>query len=254
MARNRMIKPEFWEDDKIAECSPIARLLFVALWNFSDDAGYLENRTKWLKAKCLPYDEANIDDLLGELLSVGRVQIQNDIIFIPKFLKHQKIDKPRASDLKEKFELSTNGSRTLSEPSATKREEEIENEYEIETPPTVPAEGEKLEKGFDENSKPFLLAKLLFDLIRKNNEKAKFPNFQSWAADIDKMQRIDGNTFDEIELIIRWSQQDCFWLQNILSASKLREKFPELWIKAKSKITGAIKKQQEIESKTAFIS
>lgn len=132
MARNRMIKPEFWEDDKIAECSPTARLLFVALWNFADDEGFLEYRIKWLKAKCLPYDNVKIEVLLGELEKVGRVEIKNKIIWIPKFLKHQKIDKPRASDLSLKFKDSSNDSRMIAERSTTKREREYELEKEKE--------------------------------------------------------------------------------------------------------------------------
>ena len=35
MARNRMIKPEFWEDPKVALLSDKAKLLFIALWNFA---------------------------------------------------------------------------------------------------------------------------------------------------------------------------------------------------------------------------
>lgn len=100
-------------------------------------------------------------------------------------------------------------------------------------------------KKFKEDSQEYILAKLLSDLIRKNNEKAKTPNLQNWAADIDKMLRIDGHSFTEIQTIIYWSQQDTFWLQNILSASKLREKFSSLWIKAKTQVYNQARKQQD---------
>lgn len=105
MARNRMIKPEFWEDDKVnANCSPFARLLFIALWNFSDDDGYLEKRDAWLKIKCFPYDDdLNINNLLEELIEVGCISIQNKIINVVNFKKHQKIDRPRKSFLKDSF-------------------------------------------------------------------------------------------------------------------------------------------------------
>ena len=39
MARIRTVKPEFWASEQVMECSPIARLLFIGLWNFCDDAG-----------------------------------------------------------------------------------------------------------------------------------------------------------------------------------------------------------------------
>lgn len=118
MARYRMIKPEFWEDDKIAECSPIARLLFVALWNFADDEGYIEYRSKWLKAKCLPYDDANIDELLAEIEAAGRIEIRGDVIWIKNFLKHQKIDKPKPSNLSQLFKNSTNVRRQVDDESS----------------------------------------------------------------------------------------------------------------------------------------
>jgi hypothetical protein len=116
-----MIRPEFWEDTKIAQLSSYARLFFIALWNFADDEGYLENNPAWLKAKCFPYDKVNIEKLTEELIKSGRILIQNGIISILNFLKHQRIEKPRQSVLKIQFgEDSGNGSGTVGESSTTK--------------------------------------------------------------------------------------------------------------------------------------
>ena len=42
MARIRSVKPEFWTDRKLARCtSRDARLLYIALWNISDEHGRL---------------------------------------------------------------------------------------------------------------------------------------------------------------------------------------------------------------------
>lgn len=125
MARNRMIRPEFWEDDKIGECSPTARLLFIAMWNFADDEGYLEYRPKWLKAKCFPYDNIMIEPLIQELLDKERIEIHGNIIWIKNFLKHQKIEKPKPSDLSQKFKDSPNVPRILPEHSPPKIEEKL---------------------------------------------------------------------------------------------------------------------------------
>lgn len=122
MARNRMIRPEFWEDDKIGECLPIVRLLFVALWNFADDQGFVEYRVKWLKAKCLPYDDVQIELLIDELVAKGFVEIKNNIIWVKNFLKHQRIDKPQPSDLSQRFKNSKNVPGTLDEHSSPKIE------------------------------------------------------------------------------------------------------------------------------------
>ena len=39
MARIRTVKPDIWTDEKFVELSPLARLLFIGLWNFADDEG-----------------------------------------------------------------------------------------------------------------------------------------------------------------------------------------------------------------------
>lgn len=44
----------------------------------------------------------------------------------------------------------------------------------------------------------------------------------------------DNRTPDQIAYVIRWSQQDDFWQANILSASKLREKFDQLVAKIRA--------------------
>lgn len=121
MARNRMIRPEFWEDTKIASLSTYSRLFFIALWNFADDEGYIENDHLWLKAKCFPYDKVSIKELVDELLNSGRIKVNNEVIKIINFSKYQRIDRPKKSDLKDRFdEHSTNTQRTFDEHSTTK--------------------------------------------------------------------------------------------------------------------------------------
>ncbi|GAH88901.1 unnamed protein product, partial [marine sediment metagenome] len=80
------------------------------------------------------------------------------------------------------------------------------------------------------------LAHLLKSLILRNNPKAKTPDdITKWALDIDKMLNIDRRTPEEIKFIIEFSQNDSFWCANILSAGKLREKFDQLYLRAKEK-------------------
>ncbi|WP_146070939.1 hypothetical protein [Arthrobacter sp. B1805] len=49
-----------------------------------------------------------------------------------------------------------------------------------------------------------------------------------WKQAADRLIRIDGYTPDQIRQVIDWSQHDEFWQGNILSMSKLREKFDTL--------------------------
>lgn len=46
MARIRSIKPEFWTDDDMLELSDSCALFFVALWNFCDDEGKIQNQPR----------------------------------------------------------------------------------------------------------------------------------------------------------------------------------------------------------------
>ena len=67
MARIRTIKPEFWTDESIIECSTNARLLFIGMWNFADDEGNIEGAQKSIKARISPADDLQVEPLLKEL-------------------------------------------------------------------------------------------------------------------------------------------------------------------------------------------
>ncbi len=87
------------------------------------------------------------------------------------------------------------------------------------------------EKTFLSDSQEIVLSELLFSLMRENNPKVKEPNFQTWGKSIGLMIRRDNRTPAEIRTIIEWCQQDDFWQNNILSTSKLRKQFDQLWLK-----------------------
>lgn len=97
MARIRSIKPEFWTDETLGECSPTSRLLFIATWNVADDYGNLERSAKQIKAQAFPYDNIECEPLLQELLSRSRLtEYEADgkkYLHINGFEKHQKIEK-----------------------------------------------------------------------------------------------------------------------------------------------------------------
>lgn len=93
MARARSLKPGFFTNDKLAECQPLARLLFAGLWTLADREGRLEDRAKKIKAEVLPYDDADADELLTALAGHGfiqRYEVNGEkYIQIVAFLKHQ---------------------------------------------------------------------------------------------------------------------------------------------------------------------
>jgi len=93
MSRARNIKPGFFKNDRLADCEPLARILFVGLWCEADREGRLEDRPKRLKAEYLCYDECDIDSLLDQLTN-GEFIVRYSVdgrkyIQILAFKKHQ---------------------------------------------------------------------------------------------------------------------------------------------------------------------
>ncbi|ESL89634.1 hypothetical protein L421_01941 [Klebsiella variicola] len=103
MARIRTVKPEFWTDEKVVECSIPARLLFIGLFNFANDMGCLERSPKRLKMQIFPADALDCEPLIQELITHGLLTEYsvNDVWYlqIKGFLKHQKINRPSASKI-----------------------------------------------------------------------------------------------------------------------------------------------------------
>jgi predicted esterase len=72
-----------------------------------------------------------------------------------------------------------------------------------------------------------------FSFLKQRTEKEKQRDIANWAADIEKLHRLDGYDWSIVEGIINWSQQDDFWKKNIRSGVKLRKQFDKLLIDAK---------------------
>lgn len=100
MARIRTIKPEFWTSEQVADCSPTARLLFVGLWTFSDDAGRHPASVKRLKMEVFPADNFTLDQvhcMVNELIRAGLVKQythKGERFWVVTGWHHQKIEKP----------------------------------------------------------------------------------------------------------------------------------------------------------------
>lgn len=94
MARTRALKPQYFKNDLLAECQPLARLLFAGLWCMADAEGRLEYRPLRVKAEILPYDNCDVDELVLELEQRGfvrRYRVEDvTVLVVPKFLEHQR--------------------------------------------------------------------------------------------------------------------------------------------------------------------
>ena len=119
MARIRTIKPEFWTSEQVVECSPIARLLFVGMWNFCDDGGNHPASAKTLKMQIFPGDDiaaSQIESYISELLSSGLLSeyaAEGRKYWHVTGWKHQKIDRPSYKHPRPFVERSTNDERGL---------------------------------------------------------------------------------------------------------------------------------------------
>lgn len=79
----------------------------------------------------------------------------------------------------------------------------------------------------------FRQAKLLFEKIKENDPHVKPPDIGKWAAAFDRMHKYDNRSWEEIEALIIFSQEDEFWCTNILSPGKLRKQATQLTLRMK---------------------
>lgn len=96
MPRIRSIKPEFWQDEELAQCSPHARLFAIAILQLCDSEG----RFKWINmqihAHAFPYEpKINVEKLAGELQGIGymtKYEINGKTYAcVTNFNKHQRL-------------------------------------------------------------------------------------------------------------------------------------------------------------------
>ena len=100
MARIRTIKPEFFTSEDVVSLSPLARLLYIAMWCESDREGRFEWKPRTFKLRYLPGDECDVEGLATELTASGMVILYEAegrvYAEIPSFTKHQSINNREA--------------------------------------------------------------------------------------------------------------------------------------------------------------
>jgi hypothetical protein len=90
-------------------------------------------------------------------------------------------------------------------------------------------EDSKSLKIFSPESWEYKFASALKQLILKNNPTAKTPDdLQKWAKGFDMIFRVDNRNIDEVSEVLRYCQQDKFWMKNILSPDNFRKHYDRL--------------------------
>lgn len=121
--RIRTIKPEFWMSESLSRVSIGARLLFIGLWSCCDDSGRARASSRLLASLLFPYGDVSaeqISEWMAELSAEGMVRAYicegNHYLDIPKWLSHQRIDRPSKSRIPgfdEGSRVFDDGSRSL---------------------------------------------------------------------------------------------------------------------------------------------
>lgn len=108
MARQRMVKPDFFASESLGACRPEARLAFVGLWVNADDKGHLKCQFGRLRRAVFPYDaitDMSFAYLLAELERVGCIsgyEIDGErYLCVRNFATYQTIQRPSKTAIPE---------------------------------------------------------------------------------------------------------------------------------------------------------
>lgn len=147
MPRIRTVKPEHWGDKALPDISLQAHLLWIGMWNFSDDKGVIENDPYYIKSQVFPRRkevrveqiEQWIDQLIKARFLVPFTFNGVSYCVSRSFVNHQKIDRATPSKIPQEFinqilkEYSTTTRLQLDEGSTITRSVEYSNvEYKVE--------------------------------------------------------------------------------------------------------------------------
>lgn len=121
--RIRTLKPEFWTHPVLIRLESATRLLAIALLNYADDDGYFYADEDLIRGSLMPKETStNIRRSIDELAEIQWIHIvehptHGPIGYIDNFRKHQRIDRPKKSTIKDLYN-STKDRRTLEEKAA----------------------------------------------------------------------------------------------------------------------------------------
>lgn len=117
--RIRTLKPEFWQHPITGRLAGDVQAIAIGLLNYADDEGFLVGEYAAIKSALRPFDDesTNVRRCVDELSRLGWVEFRNHpthgrIGFLPTFTKHQRVDKPKPSRLKEYWKVAVDDSST----------------------------------------------------------------------------------------------------------------------------------------------
>ena len=262
MAKIRALHPDFFTDDAVVECSPLARLLFEGLWCYACDNGHVEDRPTQLKLRILPADDCDIEALLAELIAKGKVVREPDgWLTVRNLTKRQRPDKryyltcdhagcerpplrTRREALPEPGELPPDpqGDHTVAplwppcgnnvattdarSGHSTDGDGDGDGDNSL-VPDSADAEPDDEEQRDDIRA----LCEHLASAIESNGSKRPTIT-REWRKQARLLTDKDRRPVDEAHRLIDWCQRDTFWRSNILSMPTFRKQYDKLRLKS----------------------
>lgn len=265
MAQRRMISLKIIDTDEFLDMPQSSQYLYYNFIMRADDDGFVSNPKKIIKMV-----NCNDDDL--KILFIKRyvIPFENGVCVIRHWRIHNLIRKDRYIETeyvnerkilelkKGKYELkntkwqpngnqmATTGRHSIGKGSIGKgsigKNEDLSKDRSLVAKKFATDKNKENKIVLkDVNERGMELAQLLYKLIKDENPGWHVrPNFDEWTKDINKIVRIDKRTYEQVEWMIHWCQQDDFWKTNILSPAKLRKQFNRLVVQAKQPKKGGI--------------
>jgi hypothetical protein len=230
MPRIRSIKPEHWGDKYLPKISIGAHLLWIGMWNFSDDKGIIEKDYQLIKANVFPRRKEikpiHVEKWVKELIKYEFViPLEHkgiQYLIHRTFDVHQKIDRPQKSKISDELirrtldEYSTNSNRTLDDDSGTIRRKDRIGEDRI---------GKDIENGYfnsnyqNENKENLLCPKMLKILKKQIPDYVEdisrdYQPLYSIGQFIFNHSKIEGSILDNTEKVCSEWNSICIWLKD----------------------------------------
>lgn len=207
-----------------ADISPQAVRLYGVLRRYADRDGSCFPSRKRLASDLRMESTKPVDRALKELIAIGAITSEH------RFTEHGDLQ----SNLYTVMSVPLGGDEKLPTsplhgPHSRDRKEATVATESSQIRRAILSESQSNEKDFP--SEVMALCNLLADLMVDNGVKR--PTISGkWLADMDKLNRIDEKTFQQIEAAIRWSQNDSFWSSNIHSPAALRKQYDKMRLQA----------------------
>jgi len=216
------------DSDAFLDMPSSARLLYYDLGMRADDDGFCNSPKKIMRIS-----GASEDDIKLLIAKKFIIPFESGIIVIKHWRINNFIAKDRYTETKYKEEKAT---LSLDENKAYTSTKCIHSVNGMDTQVRLGKVSIGNKRLFVQDSFELRLAEQLKNYILKNNPNARVPSdLQKWAREFDLMMRLDKRTAEQINAVMEFSQNDSFWMSNILSAGKLREQFDKLWLQKSRK-------------------